>query len=82
MYSNVCGLEKLLQGGGGGRGKLTVPMGNKTKTFFDEHFRKLQKELVLPFLWAQDGFDQPSESMAKSIRMGLDIPVKLPMLAG
>jgi hypothetical protein len=44
--------------------------------------RKLQKELVLPFLWAQDGFDQPSESMAKGIRFGLDIPAKFSMFAG
>lgn len=42
----------------------------------------LADELVLPFLWAQDGFDQPSEEMAKGIRMGLDIPAKLSMLAG
>jgi hypothetical protein len=42
----------------------------------------LADELVLPFLWAQDGFDQPSESMAKSIRFGLDLPHKGSILLG
>ena len=45
-------------------------------------FRKFQEELVLPFLWAQDGFDQPSPVMAKSIRKGLDIPHKYSRLIG
>lgn len=31
-------------------------------------------ELVLPFLWAQDGFDEPSPAMAKAIGMGLKLP--------
>lgn len=31
-------------------------------------------ELVLPFLWAQDGFSEPSEGMAKSIKLGLAAP--------
>lgn len=43
---------------------------------------KVPEELVLPFLWAQDGFDKPSEAMAKAIRRGLDIPHKVSMLGG
>lgn len=31
-------------------------------------------ELVLPFLWAQDGFSEPSEGMAHSIALGLKLP--------
>ncbi|XP_040564002.2 LOW QUALITY PROTEIN: lysosome membrane protein 2-like [Lepeophtheirus salmonis] len=38
------------------------------------------KKTVLPFLWAQDGFDEPSEPMAEAIKFGLDAPQKLPML--
>jgi len=40
------------------------------------------EQLVLPFLWAQDGFDQPSEEMSQSIRKGLDIPAKFSRLLG
>jgi len=43
---------------------------------------KFQEELVLPFLWAQDGFDHPSEEMAGAIRKGLDIPSKYSRLLG
>lgn len=43
---------------------------------------KLPEELVLPFLWAQDGFDHPSEEMAGAIRKGLDIPSKYSRLLG
>jgi len=43
---------------------------------------KFPKELVLPFLWAQDGFDQPSKEMAQAIRKGLDIPAKYSRLLG
>jgi hypothetical protein len=32
------------------------------------------EELVLPFLWAQDGFDEPSEEMAHKIGLGLRVP--------
>lgn len=31
-------------------------------------------ELVLPFLWAQDGFSEPSDKMADAIRLGLKVP--------
>ena len=44
--------------------------------------RKFPEELVLPFLWAQDGFDQPSKEMAQAIRKGLDIPAKYSRLLG
>jgi len=33
-----------------------------------------QEELVLPFLWAQDGFSEPSEAMADAIKLGLKVP--------
>jgi len=43
---------------------------------------KFPEELVLPFLWAQDGFDRPSEEMAHALRRGLDIPHKYSRLLG
>lgn len=30
----------------------------------------MQDELVLPFMWAEDGFGEPSEKMAEAIRSG------------
>ena len=39
-------------------------------------------ELVLPFLWAQDGFSEPSENMASAIRFGIVAPYQLPLLGG
>ena len=39
--------------------------------------RNFADELVLPFLWAQDGFSEPSEEMAKAIKFG-----KLSLLGG
>ena len=47
-----------------------------------KYFRKFQRELVLPFLWAQDGFDTPSPEMADAIRLGLDVPAKGKRLVG
>ena len=44
--------------------------------------RNFADELVLPFLWAQDGFSEPSEEMAKAIKFGLDAPSKLSLLGG
>ena len=35
---------------------------------------------MLPFLWAQDGFSEPSTEMAEAIRFGLEAPKKLSML--
>jgi len=43
---------------------------------------KFPQQLVIPFLWAQDGFDQPSPEMAKAIRKGLDIPTTYSRLLG
>lgn len=43
---------------------------------------KFPERLVLPFLWAQDGFDQPSVPMAQAIKKGLDIPAKFSRLIG
>jgi len=47
-----------------------------------EKMSKFADELVLPFLWAQDGFSEPSEEMAKAIKFGLDAPSKLSLLGG
>jgi len=41
---------------------------------------KVPKDLVLPFLWAQDGFDEPSDIMADKIAFGLKAPELLAML--
>jgi len=40
------------------------------------------EELILPFLWAQDGFSNPSASMTTAIHFGLAVPEQLPLLAG
>ena len=45
-------------------------------------FSNFVEELVLPFLWAQDGFSEPSEEMAKAIKFGLDAPSKLSKIGG
>ena len=29
---------------------------------------------MLPFLWAQDGFEEPSEEMAEAIKFGVSAP--------
>merc|ERR1711892_1556908 len=39
-------------------------------------------ELVLPFLWAQDGFSEPSEEIAAAIKFGLTAPSMLPKIGG
>ena len=41
---------------------------------------KVPKDLVFPFLWAQDGFDEPSDIMADKIAFGLKAPELLAML--
>jgi len=43
---------------------------------------KFPDELILPFLWAQDGFDEPSDEMAEAIGYGLAIPKKISMIGG
>jgi len=40
----------------------------------------MENQIVLPFLWAQVGFSEPSAPMAKAIQFGLDAPNKLPLL--
>jgi len=47
-----------------------------------EIMRNFSKELVLPFLWAEDGFGEPSPPMASAIQLGLAAPHKLPLLGG
>jgi hypothetical protein len=39
------------------------------------------EEIVMPFMWAEDGFGEPSTKMADAIRYGLAAPEKFPMLA-
>ena len=46
------------------------------------YFSKFPTELVLPFLWAQDGFSAPSEEMSAAIKMGLEAPGKISLLGG
>ena len=41
---------------------------------------RMPEETVMPFLWAQDGFDEPSVEMADAIKFGLSAPQKLPLL--
>lgn len=40
-------------------------------------FQDMAEEVVLPFLWAQDGFSEPSTELAEAIQFGLDAPVKV-----
>lgn len=47
-----------------------------------EIMRNFSEELVLPFLWAQDGFSEPSSPMASAILFGLAAPHQLPLLGG
>jgi len=47
-----------------------------------EIMRNFNEELVLPFLWAQDGFSAPSEEMSQAIKFGLEAPAKLSLLGG
>jgi len=47
----------------------------------DEEFApNMESEIVLPFLWAEVGFSEPSEPMAEAIAFGLAAPHKLPLL--
>ena len=41
---------------------------------------KFPDELILPFLWAQDGFSEPSEAMAEAISYGLAAPRRITMI--
>jgi len=43
---------------------------------------EFSEELVLPFLWAQDGFGEPSDEMAAAIHQGEFAIDKLPLLGG
>ena len=45
-------------------------------------FSNFADELILPFLWAQDGFSEPSEEMAEALKFGLAAPAKLSLLGG
>ena len=62
------------------RFQLNVVMGSGIDPQW-EAISGMREEIVMPFLWAQDGFDEPSEEMADAIRLGLKAPDLLPMLA-
>jgi len=47
-----------------------------------EMMSNFAEELILPFLWAQDGFSEPSVEMADAIQFGLSAPQKMSMLGG
>ena len=49
---------------------------------FKKYFRNFPEELILPFLWAQDGFSQPSKAMSEKIKFGLEAPGKMSTLGG
>ena len=52
------------------------------KLSFVNHSSKFADELILPFLWAQDGFSEPSQEMADALKMGLAAPDKFSLLGG
>jgi len=43
---------------------------------------EMADELVLPFLWAEDGFSEPSVEMATAMHFGLGVPSKFSLLGG
>ena len=45
-------------------------------------YRSVTDQLVLPFLWAEDGFSEPSKEMAAAILFGLSIGSKLSTIGG
>jgi len=59
------------------RFQLNIVIGSDTVNW--EPVSRMRNRIVLPFLWAQDGFDEPTEDMADQIRFGLDAPEKLPL---
>ena len=61
------------------RFQLNVVIGSQTFPEWDK-ISRMRGQIVLPFLWAQDGFDEPSEELAEAIAFGLEAPQKLPML--
>jgi len=46
----------------------------------DQFTPDMEPRIVLPFLWAQLGFSEPSDVMAEAIAFGLAAPQKLPLL--
>ena len=44
--------------------------------------RNVPDELVLPFLWAEDGFSEPSVDMADAILFGLSVGTTLSKIGG
>ena len=50
--------------------------------YFQLFFSNFVDELVLPFLWAQDGFSEPSDEMAEALKFGLSAPSLISFGAG
>ena len=61
------------------RFQLNIVIGSQTYPEWDK-ISRMQDKIVMPFLWAQDGFDEPSDELAEAIAFGLEAPQKLPML--
>ncbi|TRY74958.1 hypothetical protein TCAL_08665 [Tigriopus californicus] len=61
------------------RFQLNILIGRYASGTWDK-IQSMQDEILMPFLWAQDGFDEPSEEMAEKIKMGLGAPQKIPLL--
>ena len=61
------------------RFQLNIVIGKNQDPGWDR-ISGMTDEIVFPFLWAQDGFSEPSEEMAEAISFGLGAPKTLPML--
>lgn len=61
------------------RFQLNIVIGNYVMPEYDV-ISQMREEIVLPFLWAQDGFDEPSAAMADAIKFGLSAPDKIPLM--
>jgi scavenger receptor class B protein 1 len=47
-----------------------------------EQLRNIREDLVVPFLWAEEGFAEPSEKLSGDILRGLEAPRKWSTVAG
>lgn len=60
------------------RFQLNIVIGKNQDPDWPE-IRNMADEIVFPFLWAQDGFSEPSVELAEAIAFGLEAPQTLPM---
>lgn len=61
------------------RFQLNIVIGKNQDPGWDV-IQDMADEIVFPFLWAEDGFSEPSEELASAISFGLAAPKKIPML--